>query len=89
VVETLVGHSIGHKLHEDPQIPGILTKSITKTPEIKSGMALAIEVIYNMGDPEIVYKNQDNWTLASADGSLAGLFEETVLVTPKGPRVLT
>ena len=52
-------------------------------------MALAIEVIYNMGKPQIVYKNDDNWTLATADGSLSGLFEETVLVTDKGSQVLT
>jgi len=89
VVKTLVGHGIGNNLHESPYIPGILTKSIAKTPEIKVGMALAIEVIYNMGKPQIVYKNDDNWTLATADGSLSGLFEETVLVTDKGSQVLT
>jgi methionyl aminopeptidase len=89
VVKTLVGHGIGRELHEAPHIPGILTKKIEKTPLIEIGMALAIEVIYNMGRPEIVYKNDDGWTLATDDGSISGLFEETVLVTQKEPVILT
>lgn len=89
VVKTLVGHGIGKKLHEAPHIPGILAGSVAKTPEIKNGMALAIEVIYNMGKPEIIYKNADGWTLGTLDKSISGLFEETVLVTGKEPIVLT
>jgi methionyl aminopeptidase len=89
VVKTLVGHGIGKSLHENPHIPGILTKSLLKTPEIKANSALAIEIIYNMGKSGIVYKNDDNWTLVTADGSLSGLFEETVLVTDTGFQVLT
>lgn len=89
VVRSLVGHGIGKKLHEPPQIPGVLTRKIEDTSALQQDMVLAIEVIYNMGKPEITYKNNDGWTLATLDGSISGLFEETVAVTAKGPIVLT
>lgn len=89
VVKSLVGHGIGKKLHESPQVPGILTGKIEHTLSLQQGMVLAIEVIYNQGKPEIVYKNDDGWTLASEDGSLSGLFEDTVLITEKEPIILT
>lgn len=89
VVRSLVGHGVGRVLHEPPQIPGILTQSIEKTPPLLPGMVIAIEVIYNMGRPEITYKNTDGWSLVTADGSLSGLFEHTVAITAEGPIVLT
>ncbi len=89
VVHALVGHGVGRQLHEPPQIPGLVTKPIEKTPILKPGMVLAIEVIYNMGKGEIVYKNKDGWTLVTKDGSISGLFEHTVLVSAKGPVILT
>ena len=89
VVRSLAGHGVGRQLHESPQIPGVLSHSIAKTPELVAGMVIAIEVIYNMGGPEIVYKNNDGWSLATADGSLSGLFEQTILVDTDGPIVLT
>lgn len=89
VVRSLVGHGVGKTLHESPQVPGVLTRPLEKTPKLVSGMVLAIEAIYTMGKPEIVYKNEDGWTLASADGSISGLFEHTVLVSEKGPIILT
>ncbi|MBI5465569.1 hypothetical protein HY946_03080, partial [Candidatus Gottesmanbacteria bacterium] len=46
-------------------------------------------VIYNQGKPEVVYKNSDDWTIKTKDGSLSGLFEKTVAITKKGPIVLT
>lgn len=88
VVRALVGHGIGRKLHEHPQIPGFLTRKVGKTPLLESGMTLAIEVIYNMGGPEVVYRN-DGWTIATKDGYPSGLFEKTVAVTKDGPIVLT
>jgi methionyl aminopeptidase len=89
VVKQLVGHAVGKNLHEYPQIPGILTKNIDQTEEISAGMTLAIEIIYTMGKPDIVYKNNDGWSIATKDKSLSGLFEATVAVVDDGNKVLT
>lgn len=88
VVRALVGHGIGKKLHEDPQVPGFCDQVVTKTPHLKNGMTVAIEVIYNMGSPEVVYEN-DGWTVAAKDGQISGLFEKTIAVTRNKPIVLT
>jgi len=88
VVKSLVGHGVGRELHEDPEVPGFLTGPIEKTPVLENGMVIAIEVIYNMGKPELIL-DKDGWTLRTADGSLAGLFERTVAITKKGPLILT
>ena len=87
IVRELTGHGVGRRLHEDPIIPGI-GKFNTGKP-IEKGMTIAIEVIYTMGRPEVVYKNDDGWTISTKDNSLAGLFERTVLVTDHQPIVLT
>jgi methionyl aminopeptidase len=89
VVRGLVGHGVGKKLHEEPEVPGFLSGSIAKTPVLKEGMVIAIEIIYNMGGKDVVYSNQDGWTIRTADKSLSGLFERTVAITKKGPRILT
>jgi methionyl aminopeptidase len=87
-VRILTGHGIGRALHEEPMIPGILTKSVEKTPEIVPGMTLAIEVIYNLGEGEVVLA-EDGWTILTKDGKISGLFEKTIAVTENGPLVLT
>ena len=89
VVRSLVGHGVGRELHEEPEIPGYLVGRIEKTPLLREGMAIAIEIIYNQGGPEIVFANRDGWTLKTEDGSLAGLFERSLTVTKSGPRILT
>jgi methionyl aminopeptidase len=89
VVRSLVGHGVGEELHEDPEVPGYLQGKIEKTPELKEGMVIAVEVIYNMGGPDLAFANNDGWTLQSKDGSLAGLFERTLAITKDGPLVLT
>ncbi len=86
VVEELVGHGVGKSLHEDPQVPG-LGKPRTG-PLLREGMTLAIEVIYTMGDSEIVL-DSDGWTLSTLDGKMAGLFEHTVSLSKEGVEVLT
>lgn len=88
-VRALVGHGIGRQLHEDPQIPCLLKEKLEETPILKEGMTLAIEVIYNQGEPGVVYKNDDGWTIKTADGSLSGLFEQTVVILANGPEILT
>ena len=86
VVKELVGHGVGKELHEDPLVPGIGKKGIGV--EIKEGMVLAIEIIYNMGKPDVSLLS-DSWTIVSKDSSYSGLFERTVAITKKGPVVLT
>ncbi len=89
VVKALIGHGIGENLHEDPQIPGYFDREITNTLLLKEGMTLAIEVIYNKGLDNVVYKGNDNWTIVTKDGSLSSVFEHTIAVTKSGPKILT
>jgi methionyl aminopeptidase len=89
VVRTLVGHGVGRELHEEPEIQGYLVEKIEKTPLLREGMAIAIEVIYNMGGPEVVLANRDDWTIKTEDDSLAGLFERSLAITKNGPLILT
>ena len=88
VVRELVGHGVGEKLHENPEIPGILKTSIEKTPPLVSGMTLAIEIIYIQGKPAI-FIDSDGWTIRSKDGTLAGLFEKTIALDKSDIIVLT
>lgn len=88
IVRNLVGHGVGKDLHEEPEIPGFIRGSALRTPLLKPGMTIAVEVIYNMGKKEVVYAN-DEWTIKTKDGSLSGLFERTVLVTQTGFLILT
>jgi methionyl aminopeptidase len=86
VVRDLVGHGVGRRMHEDPQIrnygrPG-------EGPELKEGMVLAIEPMITDGDHGIRVDG-DGWSIYTTDGSLAAHFEHTVAITREGPRVLT
>lgn len=85
-VESLVGHGVGAELHEEPPIPCLATDDLG--PELKAGMTLAVEVIYTAGGPDLKTL-PDGWTVVTADGSLAALFEHSVVVTESGPIVLT
>lgn len=86
IVRELVGHGVGKELHEDPMIPGRGRKG--EGEELKEGLVIAVEIIYNLGKPQVALLD-DGWTIATKDGSLAGLFERTLAVTKKGPVVLT
>jgi methionyl aminopeptidase len=86
VVRELVGHGIGTRFHEDPQVPNY--GSPKRGPRLQAGMTLAIEPMITVGSPETRTLG-DKWTVVTADGSLAAHFEHTVAVTPEGPRVLT
>lgn len=89
IVRSLVGHGVGRTLHEAPQIPGILKGKIEHTPKLVEGMTIAIEVIYTMGSPDVVYVNDDGWSIGTKDGSLTAVFEHTVAITNGEPFVLT
>ena len=86
VVRELVGHGIGRKLHEEPQIPNYGTKGTG--PELKEGMCLAIEPMLNIGTKDIITK-KDGWTICTADGKPSAHFEHTVNVTKDGVKILT
>lgn len=85
IVRSLVGHGVGRSLHEDPEVPGFGRKDTG--PLLKSGMTLAIEVIYAKGSSDVIL-DADGWTFKTADSSWGGLFEMTVVVE-KNPEVLT
>lgn len=87
-VEDLTGHGIGKNLHEEPYIPCFVYNKRENTPRLKAGMALAIEVMYAMGNPDII-REKDGWTLSMADGKISALFEDTVIVTQKGYKIIT
>jgi methionyl aminopeptidase len=88
-VRALTGHGVGRELHEEPAIPCFVMDDEVNSPVLKEGMVIAIEIMYNAGTFEVVYKNDDGWTIATADGKISGLFEESVAVTKNGPVVLT
>lgn len=87
VVRALTGHGVGRELHEEPAIPCF--GNTGKGELLTENMVIAIEVIYNMAKSDVVWKNDDGWTISTADGSLSGLFERTVAITKNGPEVLT
>jgi methionyl aminopeptidase len=86
VVRSLVGHGVGRSMHEDPQIPNYGDPG--RGPELQPGMTLAIEPMITAGGPDVVL-HDDQWSISTADGSLAAHFEHTVAITEDGPRVLT
>ncbi|MDP3994957.1 MAG: type I methionyl aminopeptidase [bacterium] len=87
-IKALVGHGVGRNLHEEPQIPCFVPGVKESSSKLPVGAVLAIEVMYCMGQPDVVINN-DGWTISTADGKISALFEDTVAVTNKGPMVLT
>lgn len=86
VVRSLTGHGVGRQLHEEPYVPGVGQKGVGE--QILENMVLAIEVIYAQGKGDVKLE-KDGWTISTMDGSLGGLFEQTIAVTKNGPIVLT
>ncbi len=87
-IRALVGHGVGRNLHEDPQIPCFLPGAKEESMEIVEGATFAIEVMYTQGSPDLVCQ-EDGWTIATQDGKISALFEETVAVVDGRPKVLT
>jgi methionyl aminopeptidase len=86
VVRELVGHGIGTKFHEEPQVPNYGRPK--RGTRLQLGMTIAIEPMITMGDPT-TRTLPDKWTVVTADGSLSAHFEHTVAITADGPRILT
>jgi len=86
VVEMFCGHGVGYDLHEEPTVPNFVTKE--KGPQLEPGMVLAIEPMITLGTKDVEVL-PDGYTAVTADGSLSAHMEHTVLITEKGPEVLT
>jgi len=87
VVREFVGHGIGTKMHEEPQIPNYIDRK-NENPRLKEGMVLAIEPMVNAGVAGSRVR-PDKWTAVTEDGKYSAHFEHTVAVTANGPWVLT
>jgi methionyl aminopeptidase len=86
VVREFVGHGVGRKLHEEPQIPNYGKRG--SGPKLKTGMTLAIEPMVNMGTAAVRLLD-DGWTVRTADGMPSAHFEHTVLIQKDEPEILT
>ena len=86
VVRDFVGHGIGKAVHEDPEVPNFGRPG--RGPKLVAGMALAIEPMVNMGTYRVKTAG-DDWTVVTADKSLSAHYENTVVILPDGPEILT
>ena len=86
IVKQYVGHGIGRNLHEEPQIPNYGNQG--KGVELKNGMAIAIEPMFNLGSWETQVLD-DDWTVVTADGSLSAHFEDTIIITDNIAQILS
>ena len=86
IVKPFVGHGIGTKMHEDPQVPNYRTGR--RGDQLQPGICLAIEPMFTLGTGDVVV-DQDGWTIRTADNALAAHFEHTIAVTDDGPQILT
>jgi methionyl aminopeptidase len=89
VVRDFVGHGIGRKFHEDPQVKHYFSNGMDDRVRLKPGMTFTIEPMVNLGGFEVVVDPRDKWTVTTVDGSLSAQFEHTILVTATGSEILT
>ncbi len=87
-VWSLTGHGVGKELHEAPYIPCFVSDDPSQKIRIKEGFVLAVEVMFTRGNGQIRLE-KDGWTIRTKDGKISALFEETVMVTKSGPKVIT
>ncbi len=86
IVKELVGHGVGHQLHEEPNIPNY--GSPNQGPILRSGMTIAIEPMATLGGAGVITM-KDGWTIATKDQSLSAHFEHTILIKDNGAEILT
>ena len=86
VVRDYVGHGVGAKLHEEPEVPNYGAPG--HGPRLVPGMCIAIEPMVNQHKYDVKTLG-DGWTVKTADGGLSAHFEHTIAITPNGPRILT
>jgi methionyl aminopeptidase len=90
VVENFVGHGIGRKMHEEPQVPNFCTPAFRRNHDfdLEPGLVIAVEPMVNMGTKK-VRPLPDHWTQSTVDGLPSAHFEHTIAITDGGPAVLT
>ena len=88
VVRKLVGHGVGHVMHEPPHVPNFVDGGAADSPELVPGMTLAIEPMVNQGTWQVV-QDRDGWTYRTKDRSLSAHFEHTIAITGEGCEILT
>ncbi|HEU4964005.1 MAG TPA: type I methionyl aminopeptidase [Bacilli bacterium] len=86
VVRDYIGHGIGRKMHEDPQVPHYGPAG--RGPRLREGMVFTIEPMINIGTYKCAL-DDDGWTVRTADGKLSAQYEHTIVVTADGPEILT
>jgi methionyl aminopeptidase len=86
ITRTYTGHGVGRKMHEGPQVPNYGKPG--RGMRLREGMTIALEPMVLMGTSATIVKD-DEWTVASADGSPTAHYENTVAITPDGPQILT
>jgi methionyl aminopeptidase len=86
VVRELVGHGIGHKMHESPEVPNYGRPGCG--PQLKNGMCICIEPMINMGSKNVVFE-KDGWTVRTKDRKCSAHFEHCIAIRPEGPRILS
>jgi len=89
VVRDFVGHGIGRRFHEEPQVKHYFSNSMEDRIRLKPGMIFTIEPMVNLGGWEVSIDPHDKWTVTTVDGSLSAQFEHTILVTKTGCEILT
>lgn len=86
VVRDLVGHGVGRKPHEEPQVPNF--GKAGQGVQLKTGMVLALEPMVNMGHYDVFFAS-DDWTVKTKDGKPSAHFEHSVAITDDGPEILS
>jgi methionyl aminopeptidase len=90
VVEDFVGHGIGREMHEDPQVPNYVSRSLRQADfDLEAGLVLAVEPMVNAGGKATQTSSRDHWTVVTRDRQPSVHFEHTVALTAAGPLVLT
>lgn len=86
VVRDLIGHGVGSKLHEDPEVPNFVGRK--RGAKLRPGMTIAVEPMINLGEYD-VYWEDDDWTVVTEDGSPSAHYENTILITEGEPEILS